>query len=554
MSMSSQPKRSCDLVMKGGITSGVVYPMAIQEIAERFNLVGIGGTSAGAIAAVVAAAAEYRRRTTGSSDGFKKLERVVKELSEEGRMKALFRPDSVTQDHFDSALTFLENRGTGIFKAKLLWKLRTKQKRADYFLPIINNGFGVCSGMAGGDSQALTPWLSGLIDEIAGLEKGRHLTFHDLHNAPLLSDMEEGDRSIDLRTVTTCLTFNRPFEFPNNDNTLAFDPKEWHELFPKTVVDQLVTEAEKIHSPTLEGSNKLPLPTEQLPIIVAARMSMSFPLLLSMVPLWAINFDLDEQKLQRLWFSDGGITSNFPVHRFDSIYPQRPTLAINLQYYDENEKPQRAALRRLGESVFLSKTHGDGLNDLWNVFMKKDDPVGSLFGFGWSIFNSAQNWHDNAYLKLPGYRDRTAEIWLKGSEGGLNLDMKPETITLLVERGRSAGQKLAERFSDDSDTTMSWYSHRWIRLRAGMDALADLVEQLGKQVGCGEIQDADLLRLLDSVESPPSYRFNNKQEFNNAVEFIRSLSKLADQVASTERPPFVDGPRPKVTLGSRAPF
>lgn len=41
----------CDLVMKGGITSGIVYPLAIAEIAKAFRLRSIGGTSAGAIAA-----------------------------------------------------------------------------------------------------------------------------------------------------------------------------------------------------------------------------------------------------------------------------------------------------------------------------------------------------------------------------------------------------------------------------------------------------------------------------------------------------------------------
>ena len=36
----------CDLVMKGGITSGVVYPLAIVEISRAFRLKCIGGASA----------------------------------------------------------------------------------------------------------------------------------------------------------------------------------------------------------------------------------------------------------------------------------------------------------------------------------------------------------------------------------------------------------------------------------------------------------------------------------------------------------------------------
>lgn len=34
---SAPPDRFCDLVMKGGITSGVVYPLAILELARSFR-------------------------------------------------------------------------------------------------------------------------------------------------------------------------------------------------------------------------------------------------------------------------------------------------------------------------------------------------------------------------------------------------------------------------------------------------------------------------------------------------------------------------------------
>ena len=44
----------CDLIMKGGITSGVVYPSAVAGLAERYRLRNIGGASAGAIAALEA--------------------------------------------------------------------------------------------------------------------------------------------------------------------------------------------------------------------------------------------------------------------------------------------------------------------------------------------------------------------------------------------------------------------------------------------------------------------------------------------------------------------
>ena len=47
----------CDLIMKGGITSGVVYPKLISGLAAKYRFKNIGGTSAGAIAAAGCAAA-----------------------------------------------------------------------------------------------------------------------------------------------------------------------------------------------------------------------------------------------------------------------------------------------------------------------------------------------------------------------------------------------------------------------------------------------------------------------------------------------------------------
>ena len=40
-------KRSADITMRGGTTSGIVYPLAVCEIARSFRLRNVGGTSAG---------------------------------------------------------------------------------------------------------------------------------------------------------------------------------------------------------------------------------------------------------------------------------------------------------------------------------------------------------------------------------------------------------------------------------------------------------------------------------------------------------------------------
>src|SRR5687767_14961765 len=67
----SDPTRYGDIVMKGGITSGVIYPYAVCEIAKTYRFRNIGGTSAGAIGSVFAAAAEYGRHS--ATGGFKRL-------------------------------------------------------------------------------------------------------------------------------------------------------------------------------------------------------------------------------------------------------------------------------------------------------------------------------------------------------------------------------------------------------------------------------------------------------------------------------------------------
>ncbi|HXD25967.1 MAG TPA: hypothetical protein VN609_08540, partial [Propionibacteriaceae bacterium] len=54
-------KNSLDLTMEGGTTSGVVYPLAICELATDFRFRNVGGASAGAIAAALTAAAELGR-------------------------------------------------------------------------------------------------------------------------------------------------------------------------------------------------------------------------------------------------------------------------------------------------------------------------------------------------------------------------------------------------------------------------------------------------------------------------------------------------------------
>ena len=101
--METAPTQWCDVVMKGGITSGVVYPAAVGELAGKYRFRSIGGTSAGAIAAALTAAAELGRGSPGG--GFNRLARLPDELAHD--LLSLFQPARRTRTAFAVLLAFL---------------------------------------------------------------------------------------------------------------------------------------------------------------------------------------------------------------------------------------------------------------------------------------------------------------------------------------------------------------------------------------------------------------------------------------------------------------
>ena len=115
--VDAPPSRICDLVMKGGVTSGVVYPLAVCELAKTFNFKNIGGTSAGAIAAAAAAAAEYgRRQGVVEATGFDGLAGLPAWIGSHGRLLRMFQPDPPTRAVFALLMACL-NPKTRIRKA-----------------------------------------------------------------------------------------------------------------------------------------------------------------------------------------------------------------------------------------------------------------------------------------------------------------------------------------------------------------------------------------------------------------------------------------------------
>ena len=115
----------CDLIMKGGVTSGLVFPGAITSLADKYRLRSIGGTSAGAIAAVAAAAMEYGLQTRTPAD----LEvydprfalanlpiQVLAQRTDQGstRLEAMFSGDVGTAAMLDATKAALSGNFSGL--------------------------------------------------------------------------------------------------------------------------------------------------------------------------------------------------------------------------------------------------------------------------------------------------------------------------------------------------------------------------------------------------------------------------------------------------------
>jgi predicted acylesterase/phospholipase RssA len=499
---TSVPEAECDLVMRGGVTSGAVYPSALMEIAKRHKLRNVGGASAGAIAAAGAAACEFGRRTNPAA--FDRLQEVTTQIAEQGFVRNLFQPKKETRLAFDigvktvspsegkysrrvlrAAGTLLRRRPRSLVQGAISLVLLAAVVAAAAFAlaggptwlgvvglvvlavlalvgvglvvaalalrgfamelnsALLQGGFGLCTGMTEPghpEGSGLTDWLHKTIQACAGRDDDDPpLTFADLvvdPTKPLLS----------FQLVTTDLTASRPVVLPlpptdSGQPPYLFERSEFERLFPASVVEHLVEGLE----PSDETPDDKPLyelPRLDLPIVVAVRLSLSFPVLMETVPLWKKDDPKGDPVCHLM--SDGGISSNFPIHFFDALLPGRPTFGLDLQ-------PLRGSAQRFEMG-----------GPLRSLFEKVED----LPTFGIQIVNAARNWRDNMQAELIGYRDRICQIRLADDEGGLNLDMDPKVVAGLIALGRDAGREVVR-----TSTAEWWDEHRVTRYRMLMQML-----------------------------------------------------------------------------------
>jgi len=631
--MTMVERENCDLIMKGGITSGIVYPSAILQLKDKYSFRNIGGASSGAIAAAFAAAAEFGRDT----GGFRKLGARRDQLAADGFLKDLLQPTDDTRPLLDIAYaawmakTRLEQAQPPgqsqpmTLKALLLVELAGRTRRLAspearfvatalagvaaalgvevfrlvleriglsgplswgvlglggllpalmvwYAVTLIGgvldlvrrfarevprNFFGLCMGRPTANGQggplALTDWIHESIQDLAGLAGGVPLTFGDL---------EAG--SVTLRMMTTNLSHSQGYQLPSlsreagdhptsHEPAFAFCAEEFGRLFPASVVDAMAGPAARNLGDLVLPEGYFALPRgEDLPVLVATRMSLSFPVLLSAVPLYTVrrsavdrlaktnHRSLNQADLQRNWFSDGGLASNFPIHFFDSWLPRHPTFGIQLtdlppegitdpltdhetvnpEFVTAVREPggaeQAEEAPAIDQTVYLPRG-GDMIDPEWR-------PIDGWGDFGLAVFNTLHDAHDNLLSSLPGYRERVVQVRLSSDEGGLNLTMPQATVRRVMAMGDEAGKKILRYFSMDQ--------HRWVRFRVLMAELernlATVEERLvSRQFDVDELFAA---QVAARWEPNPNNRFpypRSRQWCDQALEHVRELRALA---------------------------
>jgi hypothetical protein len=437
---------------------------------------------------------------------------------------------------------------------------------------VVGNGFGMCSGATAADATpaALTPWLTTLIDEIAGITDAHSpLTFGDLWTADLArtdparadrmaaATFDASQRTINLEMMTTSLTLGRPYRVPFERREFFFREDEFRRLFPEEVVQWMIDHAPDAKTLTdvqiPAGCYPLP-PASDFPVVVAARLSLSFPMLLSAVPLHAIDYsrvDDKDKTPECCWFSDGGICSNFPIHFFDSALPRWPTFGIDLKPYHPDH-PET--------DVRMPQNNRGGILENWNRFdrattqhgVPMPDSVGptnngKLAGFLGAIVDTAREWRDNVQMRAPGYRDRIVHVSLSAVEGGLNLDMSSDRIRTLTDRGRVAGAQILSQYAhpeDESTEHIGWRNHQWVRYRNTMAVLQPMLREMAQAYRDGY---GAMIRGGDPIGS---YPWVPPQSIDAGVELMELLAAWVDR-ADARAMDYTTGrvPHPIAELG-----
>lgn len=455
------------------------------------------------------------------------------------------------------------------------------------FRHVVDDDFGLCSGIAetGSDHPPpFTDWLHELIQEVAALPKDRPLTFGDLARAPgapkdTFGGGEPRDaQSIRLQMYAANVTYGRPIVLPHDVGDAAsghppfcFRVSEMEKLFPPEVVKHLsdhgqaLPRGSAIFEPPLaddDGDDVLRiLPTAELPVLVAVRMSVSFPILFSAVPLWVLDDgDGPVAVYRRCLIADGGLCSGFPIHLFDSPIPEWPTFGISM--VDLPDRPgmeqqtldeQKAMMLR---AIELPQRHTERTKRYLHTF---DDPDrGGLWRFGayvWAIFSTIRHWTEELLVEQPGVRDRVVRLGLAPGIGGLNILMSGEQIRCLAEVGGEAAKRLLERYARPANAAgvaQGWSEHRWVRFNLLKGCLQDYLAGLATSAAGGRFAQPLAQQIREAVQAAPlageaPLQPAQAAALEGALAALLEAERLFGAASAIEQP-YQPSPRPNLRI------
>ncbi|MDZ7811846.1 MAG: patatin-like phospholipase family protein [Ideonella sp.] len=452
-----------------------------------------------------------------------------------------------------------------------------------------DNGWGLCTGLGEQPgTQGLVEWLHEGIQRSAGRDRDQApLTFDDLWSArrsgeasPVDLPLGQRARGIDLQMFCSNVTQGRPVRLPLNDSNtrLYYREGEWANYFPPSILSALRQASQPYmprsgSDPSVEelarGENAewtrelRELPSGGMPIAVAARLSLCFPVLFSMVPVYAVDYEdrVGQRRLRRCWLSDGGLCTNFPIHLFDSAHPRWPTFGLQLD--------SRLTAYE-GEAVWLPARHLDGRGDNWQRFVPGLDPakpdnnvsfVRRLFGVAGGMLLLMKDWNDRVTTRLPQVRGRVVRMALKSGEGQVNINMPGATILRMARvYGTASGKKLVRAFAPDSGRTKrAWQEHLYVRAMVELNALykhlsgySRAVVSRGSTRPLREVlAEAALGRPLDTASSRD--RSGDKltpQQVEALGKAISAVERLEAELSATRADwgPYQPSPDPELRL------
>jgi predicted acylesterase/phospholipase RssA len=396
------------------------------------------------------------------------------------------------------------------------------------------------------------------------------LTFRDLWEAPRYEDEPKTSKALVLQMITTSVSHHEPRTLPFENGRFWFRKDQFEKLFPADLVSWLIERGGE--AVEFEGGHYYRLVEGgDLPVVVGMRMSLSFPVLISAVPLhepasWdtstttdrsppaAPNEGADNSKNSLLgstdslaiggrdasrsvtgfrvcWFSDGGISSNFPVHLFDAPLPVWPTFAINLIYSKTDDTDDRQPC------IALPSSNNAGWQRTYQSIAKRS-AASEILNFLFGIMGTMQNWRDRLLARAPGQRDRIVSVPLAGDEGGMNLNMPQSVLDGISAKGTQAGAAFR---------TFSFDNHYWIRWRN----LASALQRYTIRIANSAHSEPPIPDFADAYATartgappPPSYPMRSTERQAAAEALFRYLEEKGTEWEDLGPDLSVGAPRP----------